>query len=66
MSLRSPSLLVLLLLPSAALAEPADVVNTYADIALAAYQDSLTTAEALKQLRDAGVGLTGTPVVAGR
>lgn len=51
---------VLALLASAALpataaqaAEPVDVLNTYSDIALAGYEDSLTTAQALNAAIDA-------------
>lgn len=48
MSLRRRFPLVLCLLPTSVLASPAEVVTTYADIALATYGDSLSTAQALR------------------
>lgn len=49
MSLRRRFSLVLCLLPAPVLAGPAEVVTTYADIALATYGDSLSTAQALRR-----------------
>ena len=49
MSLRRRFPLVLCLLPAPVLAGPAEVVTTYADIALATYGDSLSTAQALRR-----------------
>lgn len=49
MSLRRRFPLVLCLLPAPVLASPAEVVTTYADIALATYGDSLSTAQALRR-----------------
>lgn len=59
MTMRRLPLLVLFLSPSISLAAPApeEVVTTYADIALATYEDSLTTATALKAAVDALVAL---------
>ena len=45
--------IVLCLMPAAGLAAPADVVNTYTDIALATYEDSLVTAGTLKSAVEA-------------
>ncbi|WP_268942387.1 imelysin family protein [Paracoccus benzoatiresistens] len=57
--MRSLPLLALFFSPSLAAAQPepspADVVGTYADMALAVYEDSVTTAEALKTAVDAMV-----------
>ncbi|WP_371169261.1 imelysin family protein [Aliiroseovarius sp. 2305UL8-7] len=56
MTFKNTLLALPLLLGSTALAqaaEPADVLTTYADIALAGYEDSLTTAKALKVAVDA-------------
>lgn len=49
MSLRRRFPLVLCLLPAPVLAGPAEVVTTYADIALATYGDSLSMAQALRR-----------------
>lgn len=49
MSLRRRFPLVLCLLPAPVLAGPPEVVTTYADIALATYGDSLSTAQALRR-----------------
>ena len=43
----------LLALPAAADTDPKAVISTYADIALAGYEDALTTAKALDQATDA-------------